>query len=168
MPSGPDNCDRFSDGELANAFDDGRITKESFRHRDHVRLAFLYLKQYEDLAEAALNFRRAFRAFTVAQGVPHLYHETFTWAYLLLIRQRMHGHEFVDSFSFLRENPGLAAHRTGLITRYYDVEEVTRSPSARELFVLPERGSLEEPERVAKKRPEATCRSGSPSAQPGG
>jgi hypothetical protein len=139
MPSGPDNCDRFSDAELVNAFDDGRISKECFRHRDHVRLAFLYLKQYGDLAEAALHFRRAFREFTVAQGVPQLYHETFTWAYLLLIRQRMHGHAFEGSFSFLRENPDFAVHRTGLIARYYDVEEVTRSASARELFVLPER-----------------------------
>ena len=130
-------CVAFADSELIAAFEDGRVTKEIFRHPDHIRLALLYLRRSPDLADAASAFRAAFRRFTVAQGVPHLYNETITWAYLILIAQRMRERPAADSFAFLRENPELATHRTGLLARYYDLEEVTRSPQAKELFLLP-------------------------------
>ncbi|HEX4620064.1 MAG TPA: hypothetical protein VH208_00730 [Myxococcaceae bacterium] len=133
----PGGCVTFADSELIAAFEDGRVSKEIFQHPDHIRLAYLYLRRSPDLAEAAASFRAAFRRFTVAQGVPHLYNETITWAYLILIAQRMRERPAPDSFAFLRDNPELATHRTGLLARYYDLEEVSRSAQAKELFLLP-------------------------------
>jgi hypothetical protein len=138
LRSSPESCDGIGDDELIGAFGEGRVTKEMFRHRDHVRLAYLYLTKYEDLAEAALHFRRAFRRFTVEQGVPHLYNETLTWAYLVLIQRRMFERLVGSSFELLEHSPDLAEHRTGLISRYYDLDGVMQSPLAKALFLLPE------------------------------
>jgi hypothetical protein len=129
----------LEDSALVDAFNDGRVTKETFRHPEHIRLAFAYLSRYPDLAEAALRFRSDFRRFTRAQGVDHIYNETLTWAYLVLVRRRMKEQPGGDSLGFVQRNPDLCDHRGGLITRYYDVEQVKRSALAKELFLLPDR-----------------------------
>jgi hypothetical protein len=137
MSSSLVGCDALDDDAFHAAFNGGLVAKDVFRHREHVRLAFICLSRHPDLAEAALQFRQAFRRFVVAQGMAHVYNETLTWAYLVLVNQRMHEKAARDSFDFLRQNPDLCDHRGGLIARYYDVEQVTRSPLAKELFVLP-------------------------------
>jgi hypothetical protein len=129
--------DGLPDDELYAAFESGRLPKERFHHREHIRVAFLYLSRYPDLAEAALRFRSALRRFAEAHGVVRLLHETVTWAYLVLIQEKMHGHRFETSEEFLASCPELLDHRGGLLARYYDVGMITASQSARHLFVLP-------------------------------
>lgn len=130
-------CDLLADDELFGRFESALIPSEDYRHREHVRTAFIYLSRYPDLAEAALHFRRALRRYAVAQGVPQLFHETLTWAYLALINQRMRLGGGGGSAQFLRRNPDLLSHREGLLARYYDVGAMTSSPLAREVFLLP-------------------------------
>lgn len=129
--------DLLSDDELFERFEAALIPNQDYRHREHVRTAFIYLSRYPDLAEAALHFRRALRRYAAAQGVPRLFHETLTWAYLALINQRMRQRGGGGSFEFLSRNPDLLAHREGLLARYYDVGAITSSPLAREVFILP-------------------------------
>ena len=74
--------------QLIKQFEDGTTPAATFHHADHVRLAFEYLYRYPAL-EALEKFSAALRRFAAAQGKPQLYHETITWAYLLLIRERM-------------------------------------------------------------------------------
>src|SRR5712692_9485091 len=74
--------------EIIQEFEQGRAPAGSLHHADHIRVAFAYLSQYSVL-EALQKFCAALQRFAVAQGKPHLYHETITWAYLFLIRQRM-------------------------------------------------------------------------------
>ena len=133
-----DRCDRITDAELFERFDSALLPKEDFGHREHVRTAFVYLSRYPDLAEAALHFRRALRRYAMAQGVPGLFHETLTWAYLALINERIgQGRGGSGSVEFLERNPDLLSHRDGLLARYYDVPATTSSPLARQVFVLP-------------------------------
>lgn len=127
----------LDDEGFFQAFHAGRISKDAFGHREHIRLAFIYLVRYPDLAEAALRFRRVFRRFVEAQGVASIYNETLTWAYLVLVNQRMHSAHFQDSLEFLARNQDLASHRRGLINRYYNLDDVTESPVAKAVFVLP-------------------------------
>ena len=129
--------DTLDDEQLLAAFDSGELPKEAFHHREHVRAAFLYLSRHSDLAQAALHFRRALRRLAEAYGVPHLLHETLTWAYLVLIQERMHGHAFASSQEFLASCPERLDHRKGLLARYYNVGAINASESARHLFVLP-------------------------------
>ena len=125
------------DDELVRQFDAALLPKEAFRHREHVRAAFLYLSRYPDLAEAALHFRRALKRFAAAHGVPGLFHETLTWAWLVLINQRMQAKPCAGSLEFLRLNPDLCSHLGGPLARHYDIAEITASPLARQVFVLP-------------------------------
>jgi hypothetical protein len=69
------------------AFEAGTLPEELFRHRDHVRAAWLLLRE-EPPAAALARFSAALKRFAAVHGKARLYHETITWAYLLLIRER--------------------------------------------------------------------------------
>src|SRR5260370_16537152 len=103
-------CDLLADDELFARFESALIPNKDYRHREHVRTAFIYLSRYPDLAEAALHFRRALREYAAAQGVPQLFHETLTWAYLPLVNHRMRHGPAADPAEFLGSNPELLSH----------------------------------------------------------
>jgi len=126
----------MSTQELIEGFEQGK--QESFHHSDHVRMAFAYLSQYPAL-EALRRFSDALKRFAAAQGKADLYHETITWAYLLIIRERMarsaNPHEWDE---FARNNPDLFVWKNGILSRYYG-EETLKSELARNVFVFPDR-----------------------------
>src|SRR5258708_19438302 len=80
--------DELTGDELIKQFEGGTTPPGTFHHADHVRLAFEYLCRYSVL-EALGRFSEALKRFANAQGKAQLYHETVTWAYLLLIRERI-------------------------------------------------------------------------------
>jgi len=127
------------DDELLARFEDASLPEQAFHHHEHLRVAFLTLRAEDDLAGAALRFRRSLMRFAAAKGRPQLFHETLTWAYLVLIQERMQRGRSGTSEEFLAANPDLLSHRRGLLSRYYDVEAITASQLAREVFVLPAR-----------------------------
>src|SRR5437016_4732702 len=90
--------------DLIENFERGKL--EQFHHSDHVRMAFEYLCHYPAL-EALGRFSDALRRFAAAQGKPHLYHETITWAYVLIIRQRMAQSANQEWDEFAQNNPDL-------------------------------------------------------------
>ncbi len=73
--------------ELISEFESGRAPGE-FHHADHVRVAFAYVSEFP-LLEAMAKFSAALERFALSKGKPHLYHQTITWAYLLLIHERI-------------------------------------------------------------------------------
>jgi hypothetical protein len=130
--------EELSDDELYALFESARLDKAAYRHREHVRTAFIYLSRHPDFAEAAVHFRRALRRLAAALGAPQLFHETLTWAYLALINERMRRDPCQTSAEFLRINADLLRHRGGPLARYYDIGAITGSKVAREVFLLPE------------------------------
>ncbi|HWE22438.1 MAG TPA: hypothetical protein VG496_00735 [Myxococcales bacterium] len=128
----------LDDEALVTAFERAELGSSEFRHREHVRAAYVYLARHGDFAEAAHRFRTALRRFAAAHGVANRYHETLTWAYLALINDRMHGAPLEGSVALLRRCPELLDGRA-LLGRYYDVDALLRSPRARDVFLLPER-----------------------------
>lgn len=131
-------CDHLDDSEVVVRFEATTLSPADYRHREHLRIAFAMLRD-TDLADAALRFRRALQRYAAAIGAAAKYHETLTWAYLVLIQARMHATADADSRAFLARNPDLLDHRRGALARYYDVAAITASPLARRVFVLPER-----------------------------
>lgn len=131
-------CDHLSDDELVARFEGATLAPDDYRHREHLRIAFAMLRG-ADLGEAAVRFRRAMQAYAAAVGATAKYHETLTWAYLVLVHQRMHGAADAGSLDFLARHPDLLDHRGGALARHYDVAAITASPVARRIFVLPER-----------------------------
>ncbi|HEY3803017.1 MAG TPA: hypothetical protein VGL61_10440 [Kofleriaceae bacterium] len=118
----------LDDAALVAGFEAGTLAE--FRHREHVRVAFAMLARDGDLAAAALAFRRGLRRL----GGPK-YHETLTWAYLVIIGERMHGRAYRSSHELLADHPDLLDRR--LLARHYDLEAIVASPLARAVFVLP-------------------------------
>jgi hypothetical protein len=74
--------------EWMEQFERCALPNGGFHHADHVRMAFLYLQKYPPGA-ALERFSSALRRFAAENGKPDLYNETITWAFLLLIRERM-------------------------------------------------------------------------------
>ncbi len=120
----------MTDAELLAAFEAGTIT--SFHHREHVRVAFAMLARDGDLAAAALAFRAGLRRIAGTSGK---YHETLTWAYLVIIAERMYGRGYASSAELFADHPDLLDR--DLLARYYDLGAIIASPIARAVFVLP-------------------------------
>jgi hypothetical protein len=127
--------------ELIQQFEDGTTPAATFHHADHVRLAFEYLCRYSAL-EALERFSAALQRFAAAQGKAQLYHETITWAYLLLIRERMARTGGAQSWEeFAEGNADLLVWKGGVLTMFYR-QETLDSDLARQIFVLPDRGAV--------------------------
>jgi hypothetical protein len=131
----------MSGEELIAEFECGATAPESFHHADHVRLAFEYLCRYRAL-EALGKFSAALKRFAAAQGKPDRYHETITWAYLLLIRERMaRAGESQSWEEFAKGNSDLFLWKGGVLSTLYR-QETLDSELARRTFVLPDRFSM--------------------------
>lgn len=127
----------MTDEQAIEQFEQSRAPGGSFHHADHVRVAFLYLTRYPFL-EAVERFSAALKRFAVAQGKPGLYHETITWAYLFLIRERKaRAGEALSWEEFAKRNPDLLVWKDGLVQRAYR-EKTLNSDVARRVFVFPD------------------------------
>jgi hypothetical protein len=108
-----------------------------FHHADHVRLAFAYVCQYPAL-EAIGRFSAALKRYAIARGKTQLYHETVTWAFLFLIRERMERSQSTTWDEFAQHNPDLLRWKGGILDGYYR-KETLDSELARKVFVLPDK-----------------------------
>jgi hypothetical protein len=130
--------------EFIERFERGLIAADSFHHADHVRLAFEYLNRYPAL-EALKKFSDALLRFATALGKADRYHETITWAYLFLIRERMQRVAHRQTWEeFAVENADLLAWAKGsfgILERYY-LTDTLASPAARCTFLLPDKSEV--------------------------
>jgi len=126
----------LDDAAFIAAFEAG--TPGAFHHADHVRLAWLYLRRYPVL-EALGRFGEGLRRFAAHHGKPGLYHETITWAYLLVIHERIARAEAPESWpAFAERNPDLLAWPSPILKALYR-DETLWSDLARRVFVMPDR-----------------------------
>lgn len=125
-----------SDEELISRFEGGAVSAESFHHADHVRLAFAYLRTYP-VATALEKFSTALKRFAMSVGKPQRYHETITFAYLFLIRERMVRGSCAGWEEFARQNADLLDWEDGILNRYYR-QETLKSELARQIFIFPD------------------------------
>jgi hypothetical protein len=129
----------MTDSEFLDAFESAALPPGAFRHRDHVRAAWLCLRHAPTPAAGLERFVSGLRRFAAAAGKPGLYHETITWAFLLIIRERMAGGPRDEGFdAFAERNPDVLAWKPSLLDRYYRAETL-RSDLARAVFLLPDR-----------------------------
>ena len=129
----------MNDSEFVRAFEACTLPNSDFHHADHVRVAWLYLRD-KPLLAALDSFCTGLKRFAAAHGKPGLYHETITWAYLLLIHERrecMPSSHAWDEFA--AANVDLLQWRPSILRRYYR-EETLQSDFARRVFVLPDGG----------------------------
>lgn len=128
----------LGDDEFMTRFEDASLSNQSFHHRDHVRMAFLYLCRYPPL-EAIQHFSSSLARFAAAKGKPELYNETVTWAFLFLIRERMaRGGGKQTWEEFAAQNEDLMNWSNNILCRYYQ-EATLKSDLAKGTFVMPDK-----------------------------
>jgi hypothetical protein len=136
-----DGLEAMTNEEIIEEFEQGRMPGGSFHHADHIRVAFTYLSEFSVL-EALQRFCAALKRFATAQGKPDLYHETITWAYLFLIRERMLRIEHRQTWEeFAAANQDLLTWergKSGILSQYYETETLASSV-ARMTFLLPDK-----------------------------
>jgi hypothetical protein len=128
----------LTDEELFAGFEDTSLPSEAFHHEQHVRVAWLFVRRH-GMPEALGRFSQALARFAAAKGKPGLYHETITWAYLLLIAERS-ARVPADSWeSFAAANRDLLTWKPSVLDRYYTPETLW-SGLARRTFLMPDIG----------------------------
>jgi hypothetical protein len=121
--------------DLIPAFEDCTLPPERFGHREHLFVAWSYLRTLP-FAEAAARFAANVRHFADAHGAGAKYHETVTWAYMAILHERMHGSLDLGFDELLTKNPDLLDHEHGALSAHYD-RGLLDSELARAVFVLP-------------------------------
>jgi hypothetical protein len=128
----------LTDAEFLERFLQGTLPPASFRHADHVRAAWLTLRAHPGFAGLE-RYCAGIRLLAAAAHKPGLYHETITWAYLFLIRERIaRMREPHDWTEFAAANPDLFAWNPGALDALYR-RETLQSDLARHCFVMPDR-----------------------------
>lgn len=127
----------MNDREFVAAVESCALARSDFRHADHVRLAWIYLRDCP-LIEAIERFTTALRRFAAHHGATGKYHETITWAYLLLIHERMQRDGAPrDWEAFRAANADLFDWKPSILNRYY-APATLGSDLARRVFILPD------------------------------
>ncbi|HEY6643110.1 hypothetical protein [Povalibacter sp.] len=122
-----------------SAFDAGTLPPALFTHRLHLAVGWSYLQRY-GFPEGVVRFRERLRAYVAAVGAEAKYHETLTWAYMILMNEeRVLRSVAGESFdTMIARRPDLLDHRNGAITTVYARDELD-SDAARRVLVLPRR-----------------------------
>jgi hypothetical protein len=128
----------LDEAEFVERFESCTLPNSAFHHRDHVRLAWIYLKREPPLV-ALTRFAEGLQRFARANGHDGLYHETITWAFLFLIRERMERMDPTATWDdFAAANPDLLTWKPSILDRYYR-SGTLGSDLARRVFVMPDR-----------------------------
>lgn len=111
---------------------------DGFHHKDHVKLAWLYLNSYA-LPGALIEFSNDLKRFAAAKDKPDLYNQTITWAYLFIINERIVRSGSAQSWeAFAASNSDLLDWGNSVLFKYYS-KELLFSSLAKQEFLLPDK-----------------------------
>jgi hypothetical protein len=128
-------CKELSDQELVNALESCELPNESFHHADHIRVAWILLKEKPEAA-AAQQMVSALKRFAAHNGRPERYHHTRTLAWMKLVAVARQATPKIYVFEeFLRAHPHLASQQTLLL--HYS-QRYLECPAARADWVEPD------------------------------
>jgi hypothetical protein len=124
----------MTESELRARFEDLTLRADELSHAEHVRLAWTYLRELP-LLDVLRVFPENLRRYAASIGAASIYHETVTWAFLMLIDERMDAAGAGDWEDFRTRNRDL--FEKGMLERYY-APEVLQSERAKRRFVFPQ------------------------------
>ena len=127
----------MTDDELYQAFISTALPADQFHHEQHVRVAWLFVCRH-GMPAALGEFSEAIKRFATAKGAHGLYHETITWAFLLIIAERQARQPAATWPDFATAHADLLIWKPSILDRYYS-KELLASDLARRSFVMPDR-----------------------------
>jgi hypothetical protein len=124
-----------SDRLYLRAFESGELPNTAFHHRDHVHLAWLYLRRdgYDVGSREVID---GIRAFAAAHGAADRFHETLTRFWIKLVQHLIEIFPLVDRFDDLLARFPLLTDKT-IVYRHYS-RVVLASPATRQGWVMPD------------------------------
>jgi hypothetical protein len=135
------NASAWSDEDFLREFEDLSFPAELFHHREHIRVAWLYLKS-SDATRGAEKMSEGIRRFANHHGATQKYHHTLTLAWMRLVAAALvktpEGYSFEQ---FISAHPELKD--TKLLDKYYS-KELLQGAAAREGWVEPDLQPLPE------------------------
>lgn len=123
--------------DLLRRFVDTTLPANEFHHRQHVEVAWMFVRHH-GMPAALSEFSAALKRFADAKGATGLYHETMTWAFLLLIADRQARHPAATFADFAQHNADLLSWKPSILDRYYS-KELLATDLARRTFLMPDR-----------------------------
>ena len=125
----------MTDAEFIRAFEDCTLPNEFFHHRDHLRLAWIYLRIYGERG-ARTRMSESIRRFAAFHGKSDKYHETMTLAWLRLVANAMAAVPHDASFDqMILRSPELLQKQT--VEKYYSSAALS-SGAARACWIEPD------------------------------
>jgi hypothetical protein len=134
------NSELLTDCEFIEAFENCTLLAEHFRHADHVRLAWLYLKGH-DYETAEQRFRDGLIRLAGHFGVPQKFHLTMTLAWLRAVHARVTLDEEALFDSWIAGHAELLDRN--FLLNYYSKERL-KDEQARIVWLEPDRKALSE------------------------
>ena len=122
--------------DLLDKFIDTTLPSEEFHHQQHVQVAWMFVRNH-GMPAALAEFTAAIKRFADAKGATGLYHETITWAFLMLIADRQARRPADTWTEFAEANADLLMWKPSILDRYYS-KELLASELARRTFVMPD------------------------------
>jgi hypothetical protein len=137
MPKPDSNT--LTDTEFLRQFEATTLPKKQWTHEAHLRMAYLYLGQGQNIEALLPCVRERIQAYNLAQSNKNGYHETITIAFLRIVQSRMRRGNAQTFAVFKAENPGI--FQSTYLGRHYS-EAILFSPEARQTFIPPDREPL--------------------------
>ena len=125
----------MQDDAFLQAFESATLPNPSFRHLDHLRLTWLYLRR-DGTELGSQRVVDGIRHFAAAHGAANRYHETLTRFWIALVQH------VIDAFPRIERFDELVAeypHMTdkSLVYRHYSAAALAE-PAARQTWIAPD------------------------------
>ncbi|PWT90064.1 MAG: hypothetical protein C5B54_07870 [Acidobacteria bacterium] len=130
----PRFCDSLSDQDFLEAFESATIPNGEFKHKDHIRVAYLYLKR-DGFKEGTKRIIEGIQNFARSKNLPNLYHQTITLFWIQMVHQSISKRQVEPYEAFLECNPALQRKET--IYEFYS-PELLKSEEARTKWIKPD------------------------------
>ena len=124
----------MTDDEFIRAFESCTLPEAMFHHRDHLRLAWLYLGRH-GRDGARVRIAKSILRYAASLGKAEKYHHTITLAWLKLVEHAVHRAPHANFETLLAAHPYLL-DKTALEAHYSS--SLLGSESSRQTFVEPD------------------------------
>ena len=127
--------DAWTDQDFREAFESCKIPSEMFHHREHMRLAWIYSREYPH-EQALARMVQGIKSFAKHHGAGAKYHHTITVAWMHLVRHAMRKAPHAPGFNaFAAAHPHLFHPR---LLEYYYSKARLQSNAARHVWIEPD------------------------------
>ena len=128
------------DTDFIQQFEDCTLPPAYFDHAGHLRLAWLYLRDYP-LEQAVARVTGGIAAYANSQGAADKFRHTLTEAIVRIMAHRQHLQPARSLEDFLAANPDLVEDILGVVGQHYSPQRLA-SQAARTGFVSPDLAPL--------------------------